>query len=88
MSEKPLEKHTHIAISISEYEDFEALEKRVQELEEHLQMSNQYVKKEREINTQLKKQNKCYREHLDLIKQKSSCTMAVAHATKALECEE
>lgn len=42
---------------------------RVQELEEHLQMSNQYVKKEREINTRLKEQNKRYRATINVLSQ-------------------
>lgn len=43
------------------------LEERVHELEEHLRLANQYVKKEREINTRLEQQNKCYREAIDYV---------------------
>src|SRR5690625_5146576 len=39
----------------------------VEELEDHLRIANQYVKKEREINLKLMKQNERYRKSLETI---------------------
>lgn len=41
----------------------------VEELEEHLRIANQYVKKEREINLKLMKQIEFYRDAINNIKQ-------------------